>query len=182
MSGLSTSLRPAHSLALLALLGACGGPVHRPDGGDGMLGSGSVAPDFVATDATGHAVQLAGTRGAPSVVYFYPKDETPGCTKEACAFRDAWDQLAAAHVSVFGVSHDSAASHALFQEKFKLPFPLAADPDGTISRAYGVRSTLGMAERVTFLVGPDGRIAKVYPNVDPAVHVAELLRDVAKLP
>jgi peroxiredoxin Q/BCP len=163
------------------VLAACGGPVHRPDGGEGMLGAGSVAPNFAATDGAGHAVQLSEKRGTPSVVYFYPKDETPGCTKEACAFRDAWDKLAAAHVTVFGISRDSLESHALFREKFKLPFPLAADPDGTISRAYGVPSTLGMDARVTFLVGADGRIAKVYPSVDPAVHVSELLADVGKL-
>lgn len=155
--------------------------MHRPDGGDGVLAAGSVAPDFAATDGAGKAVHLADTRGAPSVVYFYPKDETPGCTKEACAFRDAWNELAAAKVTVFGVSRDSAESHTLFREKFKLPFPLAADPEGAISRAYGVRSILGMNERVTFLVAADGRIAKVYPNVDPAVHVTELLADVRKL-
>lgn len=169
------------TLAIGCALLACSGQVHRPDGGIGMLRAGSVAPNFVATDGAGKATQLADTRGNPSVVYFYPKDETPGCTKEACAFRDAWHKLAAAHVTVFGISRDSAESHALFRDKFKLPFALVADPDGAISRAYGVRSTLGMAERVTFLVGADGRIAKVYPDVDPAVHVAELLDDVGKL-
>ena len=146
-----------------------------------MLASGSAAPNFAATDASGHALQLSDTRGHPSVVYFYPKDETPGCTTEACAFRDAWNQLEKAHVTVFGVSRDSLESHSLFREKFKLPFPLAADTDGSISRAYGVPSTLGMSARVTFLVDAEGRIAKVYPSVDPAVHVSELLADVAKL-
>lgn len=167
-------------LALCTLV-ACGGAVHRPDGGQGLLAAGAVAPNFAATDASGHAVQLADKHGTPTVVYFYPKDETPGCTKEACAFRDAWEKLEAAHVTVFGISRDTLESHALFREKFKLPFPLAADADGSISRAYGVPSTLGMSDRVTFLVGGDGRVAKVYPSVDPAVHVTELLQDVGKL-
>lgn len=167
-------------VAGLSLL-ACSGAVRRPDGGEGLLAAGAPAPNFEATDAAGRPIELAATRGAPSIVFFYPKDETPGCTKEACAFRDAWGKLTAAKVTVFGISRDSSASHALFREKYALPFPLAADTEGTISRSYGVKSTLGMTERVTFLVAADGRIAKVYPNVDPGVHVDELLADVGAL-
>lgn len=178
---LSSWLRAALVVSVGASTFACGGAVHRPDGGEGLLATGAAAPDFSAIDATGHAVRMSAARGTPIVVYFYPKDETPGCTKEACAFRDAWDRLGAAKVTVFGVSRDSSESHALFREKYQLPFPLAADAEGAIAQSYGVKSTLGMSDRVTFLVGPDGRIAKVYPDVDPGVHVTELLADVGKL-
>lgn len=167
----------AAPLALGLLLAACAGSVRRPDGGEGLLAVGSAAPDFAASDARGQDVRLSSAQGTARVVYFYPKDETPGCTKEACAFRDAWDKLGAANVHVYGVSRDTQESHTLFRDKYQLPFPLAADTDGAIARAYGVPSTLGMSARVSFLVGADGRIAKVYPNVDPAVHVQELLRD-----
>jgi len=176
--------RAIHSIAVavaLTAMAGCGGSVRRPDGGEGLLATGAPAPDFAAVDAAGNPVQLTSSRGAPTVVFFYPKDESPGCTKEACAFRDAWDKLGAAKVTVFGISRDSAESHTLFREKYHLPFPLAADSNGEISRAYGVKSTLGMTARVTFLVGPDGRIAKVYPDVDPALHVSELLADATAL-
>lgn len=168
-------------VSILALA-ACGGNARRPDGGEGLLAAEAIAPDFVARDAEGQPVHLTATRGGASVVYFYPKDATPGCTREACAFRDAWEKFQAAHVTVFGVSRDSEESHQQFRASHKLPFPLAADVDGEIARAYGVKSMLGMSARVTFLVGGDGRVAKVYPDVDPALHVDELLHDVAALP
>ena len=125
--------RAIHSIAVavaLTAMAGCGGSVRRPDGGEGLLATGAPAPDFAAVDAAGNPVQLTSSRGAPTVVFFYPKDESPGCTKEACAFRDAWDKLGAAKVTVFGISRDSAESHALFREKYHLPFPLAADSNG----------------------------------------------------
>ena len=173
-------MRTPSALVVLALA-ACGG-VQRPDGGEGLLPVESVAPDFAARDANGKTVRLQQTRGTPSIVYFYPMDDTPGCTKEACAFRDAWEQLNAAHTTVFGVSRDGEESHDRFRAAHKLPFPLAADESGDIARAYGVKSTLGMAARVTFLIGADGRVAKVYPDVDPALHVREILSDIHALP
>jgi peroxiredoxin Q/BCP len=108
-------------------------------------------------------------------VYFYPRDETPGCTKEACAFRDAFDNYSARQVTIFGVSGDSAESHRAFSENHKLPFPLVADDDGSLARAYGVPTTFGMATRVTFLIDENGRVAHVWPDVDPGVHADQVL-------
>jgi peroxiredoxin Q/BCP len=162
-------------VAAAAVMAACGGPVKRPDGGVGLLPIGSPAPDVSGRDLSGRVVRLADVRGARAVVYFYPKDETPGCTKEACAFRDTAARYDAAHVTVFGVSRDSQESHDGFARSHQLPFPLVADPDGVIARAYGVGSTLGMDARVSFLVGADGKIERVWPDVDPAVHADEVL-------
>lgn len=158
----------------LALVGACA-PVARPDGGKGLLPVGAVAPQVVGTTADGKTAALSDARGHAAVVYFYPKDETPGCTKEACAFRDAFDEYDARHVTIFAVSRDSASSHRAFRAKHRLPFPLVADEQGAIARSYGVPSILGMSSRVTFLVGADGKIARVWPDVDPGVHAAEVL-------
>jgi len=163
-----------------AAMAACGGPVKRPDGGVGLLPVGSSAPDVSAFDASGHAVRLSEMRGHPVVVYFYPKDETPGCTKEACAFRDAAAKYDAAHVTVFGVSRDSQESHDDFAKHHHLPFPLVADPDGALARAYGVGSTLGMDARVSFLVGANGKVERVWPDVDPAVHADDVLAAATK--
>jgi thioredoxin-dependent peroxiredoxin len=174
-------------MAFLALATATGAyacasrTVIRPDGGEGMLASGDVAPDFIAKDPQGAVVKLSALRGQPVVVFFYPKDETPGCTKEACAFRDSFKKYDQAGVKIVGVSRDSDESHKQFQDKYHLPFPLAADEDGSITRSYGVLTTLGMASRVTFLLGKDGRIARVYPKVDPGVHADELLQNAREL-
>lgn len=145
-----------------------------------MLGPGAVAPDFVAKDPKGHEVRLSDSKGHPAVVYFYPKDGTPGCTSEACAFRDAWNKYEAAHVTIIGVSRDSEESHRKFVAQHQLPFPLAADEDGKIEKSYGVGSTLGMTSRVTFLIGPDGTIVRVWPDVDPAIHATEVLDAASK--
>jgi thioredoxin-dependent peroxiredoxin len=160
-----------------ALLGACG-PVARPDGGKGLLPVGAMAPDVVGERPDGTSARLSQVRGHPAVVYFYPADETPGCTKEACAFRDAFKEYEALQVTIFGVSRDSEQSHAEFRTKHALPFPLVADEDGVVSQAYGVSSTMGLAARVTFLVGADGKIARVWPDVDPGVHAKEVLEAV----
>lgn len=154
-------------LALVAI--GCGAPAH-------MLNAGALAPDLTGEAADGSSVSLATRRGHPSVVYFYPKDETPGCTKEACAFRDSYAGYEALEIVIFGVSRDSAESHRAFRKAHELPFVLVADTDARVQHAYGVGSTLGMASRVTFLVGPDGRIAHVWPDVDPGVHADEVLK------
>jgi peroxiredoxin Q/BCP len=155
-------------------LSACG-PVKRPDGGTGLLPVGSSAPDVEGHDATGKAIRLSELHGHAAVVYFYPKDGTPGCTHEACAFRDAFHRYQARGVVIFGVSRDSDESHKDFLADQSLPFPLVSDEDGSIDRAYGVPNVLGMSKRVTFLVGPDGKVSRVWPDVDPAVHAEEVL-------
>lgn len=142
-----------------------------------LLKEGDPAPPLVATAANGAKVDLAELKGKHVVVYFYPKDDTPGCTKEACAFRDAWSKLEKGNVQVIGVSVDDNESHKKFAEKHSLPFPLVADPDKKICKAFGVPVTMGFASRVSFLIGPDGKIKKVYPKVDPAVHASEILAD-----
>ena len=172
--------RTAVLASLAALLGACG-PVARPDGGKGLLPVGTLAPDVVGERPDGTSARLSELRGHPALVYFYPADETPGCTKEACAFRDAFKEYDALHVTIFGVSRDSEESHAEFRAKHALPFPLVSDEDGAVSQAYGVSSTMGLAARVSFLIGPDGRVARVWPDVDPGVHAKEVLAAVRSM-
>ena len=173
IKGILVSVAALSTVVSLAL--ACGGAPRRPDGGVGLLPVGASAPDLVAKDAADQPVRLSGLRGRPVVVFFYPKDETPGCTKEACAFRDAWNRYEHANVAVLGVSRDSEESHKKFIGHHKLPFPLVADEDGHAQEAYGVSSFIGMSSRVTFLVGADGKVLKVWPDVDPGLHADEVL-------
>ena len=120
--------------------------------------------------------------GRKTVLYFYPKDDTPGCTKEACAFRDRMEDYRGAGIQVYGVSLDSPESHRRFREKHNLNFPLLTDVDGRAAEALGVlRENREKANRVTFLLDPDGKIAKVYPEVSPETHADEILRDAASL-
>ena len=144
-------------------------------GADKKLAVGAFAPDVEGQDLAGHLLRLSDLKGRMAVVYFYPKDETPGCTKEACAFRDAFEKFQAAGVEIFGVSRDTPESHRKFQEHHKLLFYLVADPSGKVCDAYGVRSALRLAERVTFLVGPDRRVRYVWLGVNPALHAEEVL-------
>ena len=153
----------------------------RPDGGVGMLAAGAPAPEVSAQDQSGAMHKLSDERGKVVIVYFYPKDATPGCTKEACAFRDAWQKFQTAGVDVFGVSADDAKSHEQFAKEEKLPFPILADPNHAWSKAFGVSTSLGMDARVSFLIDKSGKVAKVYPDVDPAIHAEEVLRDAAAL-
>jgi peroxiredoxin Q/BCP len=168
-------------LALSVLVGSSAfvilscGPVKRPDGGRGLLPIGATAPDFEGHQADGTPVRLSSKSGQVRVVYFYPKDETPGCTHEACAFRDAFKGYQARGLSIFGVSGDSQGSHEHFRQKHALPFTLVADESGRVERAYGVSSLFGLASRVTFLIGADDKVARVWPEVDPGVHAAEVL-------
>ena len=157
------------SAALVAVVGCSTPSAQR------LIGDGAPAPAFSARDQTGTPRTLAEFRGRPVVLYVYPKDGTPGCTKEACAFRDAWKRYEEAGVAVVGVSTDDVAAHARFAAEHKLPFPLLADEGGAIARAYGVDLTLGLAQRVTVLVGPDGVVLRTWPDVDPAVHAAQVL-------
>jgi peroxiredoxin Q/BCP len=172
------------ALAVVALSSvACSGcgAATRPDGGKGLLPVGAQVPNLAAPDQAGKPHHISDEHGHPLVVYFYPKDGTPGCTHEACAFRDAWDKYKTANVQVFGVSADNAKSHADFAKEQRLPFPILADPEHHWAEAFGVNTTLGMDSRVSFLVDKDGKVAKVYPDVDPAVHADQVLRDAAGL-
>lgn len=147
-----------------------------------LIEPGATAPAFSIADQTGAVRTLAEFKGRPLVVFFYPKDGTPGCTKEACAFRDAWTSYQERNVAIVGVSLDDVASHARFAEEHKLPFPLLADTDGAVARAWGVDSSFGMMKRVTVLVDKDGVVQRTWPDVDPGVHAAEILAVVGPAP
>ena len=146
------------------------------------LKEGEQAPAFTGLTNGGGKISLADFKGQPVILYFYPKDDTPGCTKEACAFRDYYADFKKQGAVVLGVSTDPVKAHDKFVEKFKLPFPLLADEDRKIVEAYGVwgeKSFMGRkyqgTHRVTFLIGPDGRIKKIWPKVKPEEHAAEVL-------
>lgn len=166
------------ALTLALTLAACGSAQSAGT----LLREGAEAPDFMAMDQSGEMRQLRelGASG-PVVLFFYPKDGTPGCTAEACAFRDAWDRIQATGATVVGVSTDDVWSHKHFADEHDLPFPLLADPDERVLNLYGVPTRLGMAARVTFIIDTEGRIARVFPDVDPAVHVTEVLETLESL-
>jgi peroxiredoxin Q/BCP len=147
-----------------------------------MLKEGTAAPAFTTKDAEGDIVRLKDFRGQKVVLYFYPKDDTPGCTKEACSFRDAFSKFRKRGIQVFGVSPDGEASHKKFAAKYKLPFTLLADTDNAISDTYGVygqkkfmgRTYMGV-NRTTFLIDEKGKIKKVFEKVKPEEHASEVL-------
>ncbi len=142
----------------------------------------SVAPDFSAPDETGTIRHLHEFRGHLLVLYFYPKDGSPGCTREACAFRDEWQRIEATGARVVGVSLDSVESHAAFKRQHGLPFPLLSDGDGSLLAAYGVpESPRGFAARTTFIIDARGMIRRIFPEVDPAVHVGQVLEVLEQL-
>jgi thioredoxin-dependent peroxiredoxin len=151
------------------------------------LKPGDVAPDFSLPDGEGNIVSLSAFRGQRVVLYFYPRDNTPGCTTEACSFRDAYSDYQSKAVVVLGISTDDAKSHNKFATKFDLPFPLLSDVDGKVSTAYdsyGPKKFMGKeyigVSRNTFLIGSDGRIEKIYLKVKPANHAAQILADLAE--
>jgi len=143
---------------------------------------GDPAPPFTATTTDGTVLTLASLQGRDVILYFYPRDDTPGCTKEACAFRDVYADFQKRGAVVLGVSPDDTKAHVKFTEKFRLPFPLLADTEKQIVQAYGVwgekrfmgRKYLGVY-RVTYHIGKDGRIAHIWPEVKPELHAAEVL-------
>jgi len=162
------------------LIAGCGGAHSDP--ARSAVTVGATAPDFETVTHDGKRVHLRELSGHPVVLYFYPKDDTPGCTKEACAFRDAWKRFNAVDALIYGVSRDSRESHQAFVKEHQLPFPLLVDETGRIAEAYGVGSFLGMNSRVTYLIDGTGRIARVFRDVDPAVHAEEVLTAIAQLP
>ena len=153
-----------------------------------MVETGKPAPDFTLRSDSGDTVHLADLRGKPVVVYFYPKDDTPGCTTQACAIRDSWGQFEKAGATVLGISPDSAESHEKFKAKFSLPFPLLADEDHAVAEKYGVwqeksmygRKYMGVA-RTTFIIDAKGRIAMVFEKVKPEDHAIEVAEAIAAL-
>lgn len=152
------------------------------------LKPGDLAPDFSLPDTNGDIVCLSDLRGKWVVLYFYPRDNTPGCTKEACGFRDAYADYQAEDVVVLGVSTDNAKSHSKFVQKFNLPFPLLTDAEGqmaTTYESYGLKKFMGKEymgiSRNTFLIDPEGKIAKIYLKVKPETHAAEILKALTEL-
>jgi thioredoxin-dependent peroxiredoxin len=148
-----------------------------------MIKEGDAAPDFEARDADGNTVRLSELRGQKVVLYFYPKDDTPGCTKEACSFRDSFAEFGRRGIKVLGVSTDDERSHRKFAEKYSLPFTLLADTDHAVADLFGVygekqfmgRKYMGVA-RQTFLIGEDGRVVKVFDKVKVDEHADEVLK------
>ncbi|MDG7041368.1 MAG: peroxiredoxin [Nitrososphaerota archaeon] len=145
-----------------------------------MLSVGDVAPDFKAKDQNGKEVSLGEYKGKPVVLYFYPKDNTPGCTKEACSFRDDMGSYKDAEVAVLGVSADGVDSHRNFTEKYGLNFTLVSDKDKSIINTYGVGGLL-FTKRTTFIIDGDGKIAYVFPSVSPEGHAKEVLEKLREL-
>ena len=147
------------------------------------LAVGDRAPAFALTATSGETIRLSAMRGQTVVLYFYPKDDTPGCTKEACSFQARQRELEAAGAVVLGVSRDDVASHQRFAKKFSLTFPLLSDPDASVCRAYGVykqksmygRTSWGIA-RTTFVIDEQGRIARIFPTVSVDGHTDEVLQ------
>jgi len=152
------------------------------------LKPGDLAPDFSLPDMKGDIVRLSDFQGKWVVLYFYPRDNTPGCTKEACGFRDAYADFQAKAIAVLGVSTDDAKAHEKFSTKFNLPFPLLTDADGQVATAYdsyGPKKFMGKeyigVSRNTFVINPDGRIEKIYQKVKPESHAGALLADLAEV-
>lgn len=140
------------------------------------LSAGTTAPAFTAKDDAGSTVSLSDFKGKTVVLYFYPKDDTPGCTKEAQSFRDSFEEYQGKDIVVLGVSMDDEASHKMFKEKYGLPFSLLADPDGTITKAYGVEGG-GYSKRVTFIINGEGVIDKVLESVKTDTHAKDVLAE-----
>jgi thioredoxin-dependent peroxiredoxin len=155
---------------------SCSSP-QRPDGGSGLLTKGETVLTLTATDQRDRVVRVGRETQELTVVYFYPKDGTPGCTAEACAFRDVWKRYEQANIRVIGVSNDDRSSHAAFAEKERLPFSLVADTEGTWARTFGVRDIAGFYSRVTFLLGANGVVLATYDDVDPGLHANQILED-----
>ena len=141
---------------------------------------GDPAPDFTAKDQDGREVRLSALKGRAVLLYFYPKDDTPGCTKEACSIRDGWDKFKKLGVAVYGVSSQGAESHRRFKDKHRLPFDLICDEDGKVAEAFGVGKmpVIGLFKRQSVLIGRDGKVIRFYNDVDPGTHSAGVLHDV----
>lgn len=174
-----------HTLVIAAVVPLLGGIAlvrsghadHNPDSTETGIREGMVAPDFTLPDQAGTEYTLSQFRGEKNVVlYFYPKDDTPGCTKEACNFRDDFSVFDSLQTVVLGVSVDDVDSHREFADKYKLNFPLLADTEKKVSRTYGVLAFYGKSKRHTFLIDKEGVIRKIYTKVDVEKHPEEVAR------
>lgn len=152
-----------------------------------VLSKGMKAPEFELKDSEGNIHHLSDYKGQTIVIYFYPKDDTPGCTKEACSFRDSYADFREAGVEVIGISPDTVNSHTKFANKYDLPFTLLADPEHEVCEAFGVwglKKSFGReyegVYRTTFIIGPEGEIKRVFENVKPSDHSQEVLEEVKK--
>lgn len=169
-----------HKIFAIAILGMAVLLTWMPalaEGSD-MLEVGQKAPDFSLLDSQNEMRSLGEFLGSPTVVYFYPKDDTPGCTKEACSFRDNFGQFQENNINVVGISYDSPESHAEFKEKYSLPFTLLSDSDKEVAKKYGAsRGLLDLVgtRRITYLLDSEGTVIKVYENVTPADHADDIL-------
>src|SRR5260370_4447550 len=170
--------------AVIAILVVVGAIALRPRiARADLLKAGQIAPPFSTQMVTGDQeapVSLSDFHGRKVILYFYPKDETPGCTKEACAFRDGYSRFSNAGLTVLGCSVDSVDAHKEFIRKYSLPFSLLLDPDKKIATAYGAANgipILGLDRRITYVIDEKGTVLKVYPNVDPSSHAIEILND-----
>lgn len=167
-------------LLLLALIATITARAYAEQG----LSIGDVAPDFALSNQYGETVSLKTYQGKWLVLYFYPKNNTPGCTTEACSFRDNMTEFEKRGVQVVGISIDNQQAHANFANAHKLPFPLVADVDGKVAQAYGAMMDLWVmkfAKRYTFIINPSGHIAKIYQDVKPKQHTKQLIQDLDKL-
>jgi peroxiredoxin Q/BCP len=164
---------------LSAVALGCGAGRQPPAAERMLLSTGTAVPALTRVDQRGQIVSLRAE--VPTLLYFYPKDGTPGCTKEACAIRDAWNNYRFLSLRVIGVSADSDKRHRAFADEHGLPFSLIADPEHAWSNAFGVGTFHGLDERVSFLIDANDRVVKVYENVDPGVHADEVLRDAQAL-
>jgi len=164
-------LAPFLAALIPALAGATGG-----------VAPGDQAPEFALKNQNGQIVRLSEQRGKFVLIYFYPKDDTPGCTKEACNFRDEYSEIKKLNTVVYGISRQDEKSHQKFIAKHKLPFDLLVDADGEVAKAYGVGTMpiVGFIKRQSILIGPDGKVVHFYSDVDPAKHVAEVISDIRK--
>ena len=141
-----------------------------------MVEEGKPAPDFTLESDSGEEVTLSSLRGKPVVLYFYPKDDTPGCTRQACGIRDAWSEFEQAGAEVFGISADTVASHEKFKAKHSLPFPLLADPEHMLGEAYDVaQEGKNSYERSTFVIDAEGNLTKIMRRVNPDEHADQVL-------
>lgn len=172
----------AYSIVLIiALLGYC---YFSQAKGPLSLKVGQAAPDFNLPNTKGEMMNLAQFKGQWLVLYFYPKDDTPGCTKEACQFRDDMHKLEQLGTKVVGISVDDRQSHAEFSQKYALPFPLLSDTDGAVAARYQALTTLGpikVAKRYTYLIDPQGQLAQIYLSVNTSKHSQKIIDDLTKL-